>query len=253
MKKDLQESIKSLYDSVPPSSKEDGLEETILRVRQLVVQSQYNKASFWQFFFAQFSLIRKKVWIIQMLIVLLCSIRLFCFSDGIDTLVMISSTAPLLILAGIQEVTRSYKYKTLEIELSTIYSFKQLILTRITILGLVDIFILTIVLILSGINLNLNLIVLILYIFVPFLVTCFTSLFILNYFKNTDCNYMCIVMGIATVALITVTATFWPNLYKPSAYLLWGVLFIVAFIGVVVEMYKLVKNCSENSGSIYTN
>src|SRR3712207_9333584 len=98
MKRDLQESIKSLYDSVPPCSKEYGIEETILRVRQLVIQPQQTKASFWQFFFAQFSLIRNKVWIIQMLIVLLCSIRLVYFSEGIDTLVMISSTAPLLII-----------------------------------------------------------------------------------------------------------------------------------------------------------
>lgn len=253
MKKDLQESIKSLYDSVPPVSKENGIEETILKVRQLAMQCRYNKISFWQFFFTQFSLIRKKVWIIQMFIVLLCSIRLVYFSLGIDTLVMISSAAPLLIIAGIQEVTRSYKYKTFEIELSTTYSFKQLMLTRITILGLVDILILTIILILSGINLNLNLIVLILYIFVPFLVTCFTSLFILNYFRNTDCNYMCMAMGMVTVALITFTAGFWPKLYEPSAYLLWGVLFIIAFIGVVVEVYKLMKICDKNSGSIYTN
>ncbi|WP_050607516.1 hypothetical protein [Clostridium niameyense] len=243
MSKELEDNIKLLYNSAPPASNSTGMEDTIIKVRQLVKQSEDKPLSFWKFFFLQFGFMRKKVWFIQIVIILAFSIKLTCSSKGVETLAMISSAAPLLVIAGIKELARSYTYEMAEIELSTTYSFKQLMITRITILGLIDILGLTILLILSGVSMKLHLIALILYIFVPFLVTCFGCLFILNNFKSMDKDYKCILFGLFVMIMIFIITYTFPNLYEPSACFIWSIMFLISLIGVIREIYKLGKIC----------
>lgn len=249
MKKEIETQLRALYKDVPPLPNKNGMTNTIIQAQKLL---NHNKSGipFTLFFFIQFGFIRKKVWLIQFVIILICGFKLISFLNEIEAIAMLSAVAPLIVLAGIFELSRSYVHKMVEIELSTRYSFKQLMLTRIAILGLVDIFCITIILLMSGIYLSLKMYTIILYICVPFLITCFGCLWILNHTNHRECNYFCFSFGLFVSFAIGIITYQYPQVYELSAVWCWIIMFIIALIGVLMEGFTTIKMCSQKINTV---
>ncbi|MPM63913.1 hypothetical protein SDC9_110797 [bioreactor metagenome] len=119
-------------------------------------------------------------------------------------------------------------------------------ISRISILGLIDILCLTILYILAGTYTSIQNYVIFLYICVPFMVTCFGCLFILNRIKDRRSNYYCFVLGMSIMTTIALVATVFPDLYIKSSMGIWTILLILSVIGVYKEIHKLLSSCNNS-------
>ncbi len=244
MKKNLEKDLHKLYKNVPPP-KSSSIQDTILKVREIVSETQCRGLTFWEFYFQQFGFIRKKVWIIQFLILLFCGLRLYSYPASMQVINLISSIAPLIYISTFTELSRTYTYKTVELELSTQYTLSQVMLSRISILGLMNILSLTILGIFVGIKTSLYAYEIFLYICVPFMITCFGCLWILNKFKNKESNYYCFAFGVFIMGIVSISTLYLPKLYISSSLWIWIVMLVIAMIGVAIQLYKLVINCNK--------
>lgn len=245
MKKNLENNLHNLYTNIEPTPNPKGMQDTIMQVRQIVNQSQYRGLTFWQFYVEQIKFIRKNVWIIQFVILLICGLRLFNYTNSIQTISWISAATPLIFLSGITELSRTYTYGTIEIELSTQYTLSQVMMSRISILGLIDILSLTILCVFVGSKTSLENYTVFLYIYVPFMVTSFGCLWLLNRIKSKECNYYCFALGIFIMATISFLTSYFPNMYVKSTFLIWNVLLLLSVVGVCLEIYKLLSSCNK--------
>lgn len=248
MKKDLKSALREYYAVEPPNSNPEGMKQTIFAVRREMAKVTYTdeSISFWTFFGTQIRFIRKKVWFMQFFTVVLCGFMLRNHSEAKNTVGMISAFLPFLFLASTGELSRAFVYHTAEMELSTRFTLYQVMLSRITILGLTDVFLLTIMSAVATTYLSANLLFIFMYFCVPFLVTSFGCLFILNHVHTGECNYYCGAWGGSVVAVSFCLAKWMPALYEASLIWCWCVLFVIALLGAGFESYSLLKNCKRD-------
>ncbi|MGL5642605.1 MAG: hypothetical protein ACRDDM_10065 [Paraclostridium sp.] len=240
MKKSLEKDLHKLYTNVPPP-KASGIQDTVVKVRKVVNETQYKGLTFWEFYFQQFGFIRKKVWVIQFLILLFCGLRLYSHQASMQTINLISSISPLIFISGVREISRNYTYGTVELELSTQYTLNQVMISRISILGLMNILSITILVAFVGAKTSLHTYAVFLYICVPFMVTCFGCLWILNRFKNKDNNYYCFAFGVSIMGIVSISTSYLPELYLSYSLWVWSVMLVIAMIGVAIQLYNLVS------------
>ena len=244
LKKQLENDLKKIYTDVPMPNPIN-IQETIIQVRREVNQAQNKGLTFWEFYFQQFGFIRKYVWAIQFIILLFCGLKLHYDTISAQVIGLISSIAPLIFLSGITELSRTYTHGTIEIEMSTQYTLSQVMMSRVSILGLMDILSITILCIIVGVNTTLHPYATFLYICVPFMVTCFGCLWLLNKFKNKECNYYCFALGIFIMVIVSMSTTFLPRLYVVSSLWIWTVMLAIAIVGSCVQIYRLLNSCNK--------
>lgn len=245
MSKYLKNRIKKYYQKVPPKPNSDGINQTIIRLREVIQASEDKTLTFGQFVFSQFGAIRKKVWIAQLFIILVCGLALYFLPENARSIAIISAAAPLIVLTNVFELLRSYAHGMVEIELSTRFSFKQLMIARLSVLGMVDILCLTVLLVCSCLQLSSEPFAIILYAFVPFLVTCFACLLLLNHIKRKECNYYCAAVGLFITLAISIVTKQYPQIYELSAIWVWLIIFVAAFAGMIFEINKILKNSDQ--------
>ena len=186
MKNHIKSELKKHYQNIPPIPNPNGKNQTIIRAREVRYATEGETLVFAKFLFSQFGFIRRKIWFAQLLIIWACGLALFYLPEEARTMAVISAAAPLIVLTNVFELSRSYTHGMVEIELSTRYSFRQLMIARLSVLGMVDVLCLTILLVLSGVQLPTEAYATILYTLVPFLVTCFVCLLVLNRIKSKE-------------------------------------------------------------------
>ncbi|MGL5245907.1 MAG: hypothetical protein ACRC7R_12095, partial [Sarcina sp.] len=172
-------------------------------------------------------------------------LKLYYEGGSIESIALISSIAPLIFLSGITELSRTYTYGTMELELSTQYTLRQVMMCRISILGIMDILSITVLCIITGTRTSLHPYVIFLYIFVPFMVTSFGCLWLLNKFKNKECNYYCVAFGVFVMIAVSISNGYFPKLYITSSLWIWNVMLVIALMGVAMQVYRLLNNCNK--------
>lgn len=246
---DLERNLHRALHTVPPP---DAMAKQ--RTQQLVwnsVQAGEKRLSRLGFFFLQGGFLRKRVWILQLLLLVLSGIALFAFQPECRAgITLVSAVSPLLVLAGMNELFRSYRYGTDEIELSTRYSLQQVMLARICVLGGIDTLCLTVLLLLAGAQLPFALHALLLYVCVPFLITSAGCLFILNRTRNRDGSFVCAAWGIGVVIFSMVLSQGFPRVYETQQLWIWLAVFVVALLGVLREGRRMIRmaaclNCAK--------
>ncbi|ASA24120.1 hypothetical protein [Paenibacillus donghaensis] len=234
--------------AMPPTSP-DVLEETIRQSKQLLRQNQLAKrTTFIEFFKAQLRFISPKIWGVQLLIVVgmilfvqhteVSSVR-----DKLQLLAHASMAAPLLVLAGIQLLTRSFTHNMMEIELSTRHSLEKLMMVRLSILSMADLLGLLASASFFSMQLERDIGLVLLYLFVPFNLTCLGCLWILNRIHTKDSGYYCLAYGGLLVILQFVLSIETVNLYDAPAVGGWLIVLVVSSLAVIYEVRKLREAC----------
>lgn len=253
MKNSIKSELKKHFQNVPPMPNPDRINQTFIRAHEVIQATEDEALSFWKFLFSQFGFIRKRVWISQFFIILACAMALHYLPEESKTIAIISAAAPLIVLTNVFELSRSYAHGMVEIELSTKYSFKQLMISRLFVLGMVDILCLTILLGFSDAQLSNQTYATILYAFVPFLITCFCCLLILNRIKRKECNYYCAAVGLFITLAIGIITVQYPQIYELTAIWAWTILFVAALSGIAFEIHKMLKNCGQKMNTVQLN
>lgn len=237
----------SMYKEVPALPDTNAREQLVTFAREIDKKKE-KRISFWQFYWSQFRFIRKKVWIIQLAILFLIVGKLMQADDINVTFSLISASTPLILLTGVEEILRTFAYGTYEIEISTMYTAKQVMLARAGIIGGMDIVCITFIIFLADRYLWGPGVLLFFYLLVPFLVTCFGCLWLMNRVKSRDCLYYCYGYGGSITGITVIMTLYVPHLYQISLIWGWMIVFFVTVTGIVKEVYRLNQYYSRKLG-----
>ncbi|AIQ12530.1 hypothetical protein [Paenibacillus durus] len=235
------------YPSPPVDQKK--LQETVKEGAEVLRQTQASRrTSFGEFYMTQLRFISWKVWAVQLLIVLGMGLLLHNSLQeqvrNVQLVMLTSIAAPLLVIAGIQTLTRSLSCHMLEIELSTRYLLEKLTLVRMSLLGMADLIGLALLAVLMTAWMQMEIAVILLYLLVPFNLTCFGCLWLLNRVRTPNCGYYCLIYS-GMVALMQTILAFNPSLwlFESSSIGVWQVLMIITAAGIAFEVRGLLKTC----------
>lgn len=184
---------------------------------------------------------------LQLLIVAGMGVLLYQFVNrphgDIEIVMLASIAAPLLVITGLQTLTRSLTCHMIEIELSTWRRLEKLTLVRMSLLGIADLIGLIILAILLNVWIEMEIVSLLLYLLVPFNVSCLGSLWLMNRVRNTNCGYYCLAYcGLLIIVQIICTFTPSLSLFISSADTLWGIVLFLSLGGIVYETLGVSKN-----------
>jgi len=159
------------------------------------------------FVITQVGYIRKRIWIASFVTITLVLLGLHV-QDDINSLIwIVSSFLPFISVLGIAEIAKSASYNMSELEMSCRYSFLDIALARLGILGAVNgITFATIIIFIARVS-DIGILTSIAYLFIPYLLACLLSLFSLNRFRGKERLYIC---GLAS-CLVSVASFIYYN------------------------------------------
>lgn len=184
----------------------------------------------------------------QLLIVLgmllLLRNALYELGDHVQVVMLVSIAAPLLVMAGIRTLTRSYSCRMVELELSTHHLLEKLMLVRMSLLGMADLAGMLLLAAVLSAWIHRDITVMLLYLLVPFNVACFGCLWLLNRVRTLNSGYYCFIFT-GTVALVQTILVFNPNLwmFERSAMGIWQMMLIASTAGIAQQVRGLRKHC----------
>lgn len=246
MKSQLKKMIKTAFEAPKPDYRKK--EELLRTLPQPTISMR-------KFILIQASYIRKRTLFLSMLLLLptlngINSIRLFPVLNGVNSirtgdLWLISAFIPFLALLAVTESTRSTTYGMDEFEMATRFSLKSIMLARMSVLGLLDAFILCCFVPLCYMNSSLSLIQTGVYILMPYLLTVNISLWITRHFHGREVMYACMSVAVMVSGANIVLCTKLDYIYQ-FYYLKWWLIFAVLLVGgMMYETYRTVKQTEE--------
>lgn len=182
----------------------------------------------WQFLLTQIAYLRKWVLVFSVLFLLptLWSNR----HMNADTLWRISALIPFLALLAVTESTRSAVYGMQEFEMSTRFSIKSVMLARMSILGLLDAFVLCALIPFYAAGIKLSLLQTGLYLLVPYLLTANSSLWLVRRFHGKEALYGCLCAA-AFVSLLSCGLRLLADIIYQISYVHWWLFLTVFLLG----------------------
>jgi hypothetical protein len=182
--------------------------------------------------FAQLGFIQKWVWVLSA--VIYSAAVLMLLTDFPRLLQALSACAPLLALTIVAESSRSTRYGMAELEMSTRFSLKTVVLARLIPLGCVH----PLVLLLLSFGCR-NPFAAILYSTVPFLLTAVLGLSVVRRYRSHEAAYAC--GGIAfSISLLTLFSHSLFTVLYEARHLIWWILAVVFLAAATGKLYKTI-------------
>ncbi|MDE5866589.1 MAG: hypothetical protein K2H31_08330 [Lachnospiraceae bacterium] len=234
MNRQLKKRIKKAFEAPGLDQKE---KEKFLR---MLPQPQI---SMLKFILIQASYIRKRTLFLSMLL-LFPALK---SADSIRTgdLWVASAFIPFLGLLAVAESTRSTTYGMGEFEMATRFSLKSTLLARMSVLGLLDAFILCCFIPLCCINSSLSIIQTGVYLLVPYLLTVNISLWISRHFHGKEVIYSCMSVA-AMVSVANVALCIRAEYVYQFFFLKWWLILAVLLTGeMIYETYRTINQTEE--------
>ncbi|MDB8679194.1 hypothetical protein PNW85_05885 [[Ruminococcus] gnavus] len=201
------------------------------------------RTTFKEFLYSQIQFIRKKTWVIQFVVVVLWVYLTRNNINGTDKMFNIypflSSLAPLLVITGVDEMARIYDGSLCEIEMTTRYPLKVVLLTRMAIMVTAD----TAVMIIAGRYIQnfteRDLISVMLYILVPFQMACIGMLEIMKYVKGLYLDYACVGYCFILAAFPYIYNLYSESIYHAKYIKYWSFIWIIGIVIIWFQIYGL--------------
>ena len=152
------------------------------------------------FIFSQIPFIKKSIWLLSVLIVLPAVWGASFASE--NTVWIVSAFTPFLALLLITESAKSTLYGMNELEMASRFSLKNIVLARLTILGIFNFAIFCIIIPICHIANSISLVQTGVYLFVPYLLTTSISLYIVRHFRNKEAIYGCMAVAVCEQKLL---------------------------------------------------
>ena len=243
MKQNIQKKLVEMYQSVPPMPDPDGM--------KIIIQEANNKKGFipkessllW-FIKTQIRFIDIKVWIFQILLLGVYAFFVCSTLHNIEGFLLLVPVTPIVVFIGTSELSRSYRYRMAEMEIPTRFSLPQVVLARLVIIVIADLFTLTCLMIITALQAYTAISALILYGMVPCLIAAYGCLWIMNRSHSSYSQYYTATYCIALSVMGYISINLWPVWYNASAQGIWLLVFGIALVGVYVEVCKMLRNCS---------
>lgn len=234
MRNYLKRELKSAFEAPPPTRKS-----------MFLSHFDYPKASRFDFIKSQTGYIRKRVWVLSLLLFTGTLIGLYFCKASTSFVWVISSTLPFISLTSIAEIVRSITYNMEELEMSCKHNFLEVILIRLGILGIANFIVLISILLLFKGKTDVGFFRLGIYLITPYLLNCYGSLFAINRLKRREITYIC--GGVtALVSMLNALVTIQINsIYTEKYWPLWIISFIILAVLSAKEVGKLIKKMED--------
>lgn len=223
--------LKKAFDAPIPLRKQSFLHE--LEVPSISIVS---------FLLSQLGYIRKRVWCVSILIFILALSSSFFFP--VDYLWFIAALTPILALTILSESGRSTYYGMAELEMATRFSLRNILLARLAILGLNNLFLLCLLTLISFWHHVLNPLAIGLYIITPFLLTTFSGLLITCKLRNHEAFYYCMGSAVFISFSLLISRNTIPYIFQEN-YMIWWLLTAILLCLGIYQKLQLIINQKE--------
>lgn len=232
MNKELKNALKESFEAPVPTRKKEFLRSI-----------QKPSINIFQFVGTQTAYIRNWVWGLSVLIFTVALIGAECLER--DMLWCISAFMPLLALSVLTESGRSECYGMAELELSTRFSLKSVVLARLGILGIANLALFSLLVPFAYINNGAGILQTCVYIACPYLLTTFGGLWIIRRGRGKEATYLCtgIAMGVCIGSLILYQS--FPIVYTGQGFIWWIAAMIIFGIGTTTQCFQVIKQTEE--------
>lgn len=214
-----------------------------IRKKEFLSDIQTAPLSPHKFIFLQMAYIQKWVWLVSVLIfgISLIGARYI----GKDMLWIISAFMPVLALSVISESSRSQNYGMAELELSTRFSLKSIVLARLFTLGIFNFILIVLLIPMAVINNQFDVLQTSIYIVCPYLLTAFCGLWVVRKVHSKESSYFC--LGIAVCISFTNTIIYQtvPVCFAEHNFIWWIMALILLSIGAARQCYQMIKQTEE--------
>lgn len=244
MNRKIKEELKEIYRAPAPLEKEKFLAKLVLETEE----REAGRFVYKDFFMSQICYMQKHNFVI--------SLGLFVFTlmefhnTNVDILWVLSAFVPFLALSAALESRRSVQYGMEELELASRFSMKSILLARLIILGIGNVFLLGGILpalLMAGRE---ELLYSGFYILVPYLLTAFLSIHMVRKTRGTEGSYLCLVAaGLVSLGFIIMRNLF-VQFYEMSNYWKWAVAVVVFLVLTGREYKQLLKESEEYSWNL---
>lgn len=187
----------------------------------------------------QISYIRKSVWLVSILVLILAMVSKAIM--GKDCIWMISAMMPFIALCMIAESARTEMYGMAELEQASRFSLKSVMYARLSIIGITHLILLGMVIPFAKNGILISYIQLGIYILVPYLLTSTLGLMIVRRVRGKENIYFCAGISVMVSYLNLLIKDSFQQIYDEKWFIWW----------VCVFAYLLVKVCSEYKKVIY--
>lgn len=203
------------------------------------------------FLLRQVRFVGAPVWLLQGFL-LLCAFWLFGFADisAVSNLaprhlpVLLGCFAVFIAMTSIPFIGRSVQYRMLETEMATRISIPKLLLTRISIIGVGNVLLLTVSFLLASVKAELGAGSVALYLLLPYLIACCGCLFIQAYAHRGYQGFVSTVFCFSLTALLFVLYKTAPVVYEQASAPVWGALCALCAVILIIGIYRLLDKAA---------
>lgn len=227
-------------NSVTP--REEKILETIQKSKEIMMEVQSeNTMSYMEFLFSQFRLIRKRWWMLQAMLLVLVFLIMPSLKDTTYFMRMLGVASVFFIVMIIPEFWRNKESNSCQIEVTCLFSLRQIYSARIFLIGIVDIFMLTIFLTVACINMKMQFTDLLVQFLFPMVIAAGICFAMLNCSLLNEATSIvgCFLWGVIWWG-ITMNNAIYGNIVVP----IWIMLFVFAICFLFCAVYKTIHGCN---------
>ena len=253
MKKNMHSKIQAALKNQPDLQiSEEHLIQT-MRVSRMAYQNRRHRERirYPAFFLRQVRFVGAPVWLLQGFL-LLCAFWLFGFGD-IGTVsnlaprhlpILLGCFAVFIAMTSIPFIGRSAQYRMLETEMATRISIPKLLLTRIFIIGIGNVLLLTVSFLLASTKAEFGVGSVALFLLLPYLVACCGCLFIQAYAHRGYQGFISTAFCFSLTALLFVLYKTAPVVYEQAFAPIWGALCAICAVILIIGIYHLLDKAA---------
>ena len=224
MERRLKEELCRYYEAPKPRRKQ-------AFIRQFVVQ----KINLPRLVLMQAKYISKWVWLVSACLCVVIYAATHVMEDKYVS--MVYGLIPFLVMISLTESTRSYRYGMEELELSTRFSLKSIIMARMAMLGVGNLAVLIVIANILGQREGYHL----LHVLTPYFLTAGGSLYIVRMVRGNENTFFCFTLAIAVSFLQMLLPWQFKEVFMPDYMPIWASLFVVGIVMTVKESYRTIR------------
>lgn len=240
----LEKIMENYKESVNIIPKDENIEDTIRKSKESFYKAEQERLmDYLEFLWIQFHIIRKRWWLFQIILLTAAATILPATQSEYYINRYMGVIGALFIIFIIPEIWKNKNYNSMEIEVSSYYSLKQIYAARILLFGIADILMVTVFCgILYG-NLHFTFTKILVQFLFPMTITACICFGIL-------CNKYCC-SEITSIVLCIIWSTIWllittnENIYEKAILPIWLLLLGIAVAFLAYLIYKTLQDCSK--------
>ena len=227
-KKRIKDEIRNLYQIPNPKHKK----EFCKRLQKEYGDDLSSRLSLGIFLISQIRYIRPWGWLVSVTVFLVVLINMH--TTNLESGWKVSALVPFIAMSLITELHRSSRFKMDELEQSTRFSLKSIILARLYIMGISNLFVMICITPFVVNMCQISFVNAAVYILLPYTATSFFCLIILRLWHNQESIYVCAAISIG----ISLLCTFVDLVEKITIDLSYCVIITVIFVGLMLIEYR---------------